>query len=101
MAYRVTWASRADVDLQEITARIACDKPGAADKFYHDIFDYIESAANMPRSGRMVPELQNKRIREWIFKSYRIVYLLNEKEESLVILRIWHGARGTPDLGWS
>ncbi|HZL14143.1 MAG TPA: type II toxin-antitoxin system RelE/ParE family toxin [Verrucomicrobiae bacterium] len=31
-------------------------------------------------------------------KNYRLVYRVHQKEKFLEILRIWHGARGEPEI---
>ncbi|MSR64602.1 MAG: hypothetical protein EXS18_02345 [Verrucomicrobiae bacterium] len=37
-------------------------------------------------------------IRERIFRSYRIVYRIEEQHSRIIVSRFWHAARGTPDL---
>jgi toxin ParE1/3/4 len=44
-----------------------------------------------PRSGRVVPEIGQEDIREIIFGSYRIVYVVSEDEVN--ILTVFHTAR--------
>jgi len=46
--------------------------------------------------GRRVPEIDDRKIREIIFKSYRIIYQLDEEKEKLLVLAIIHAAR---DMG--
>ena len=43
-----------------------------------------------------MPEENDEDIREIIFRSYRIVYLVMEKQQVVAIMRVWHGARGEP-----
>jgi plasmid stabilization system protein ParE len=57
-----------------------------------------ENVAAFPRLGRIVPEFGNPQIREIISQSYRIIYKFDEEGDSVAILRIWHGARGTPEM---
>jgi hypothetical protein len=46
----------------------------------------------------MVPEKKDPLIRETIFGSYRILCQVNEVDKVVALARIWHGARGTPEL---
>ncbi len=49
-----------------------------------------------PQLGRVVPEENDEAIREIIFRSYRIIYKV--EREIIAIVRVWHGARGEPDI---
>lgn len=46
----------------------------------------------MPHSGRIVPELSQKNIREIIKGNYRIIYSLKD-DFTIIILTIHHSAR--------
>jgi len=46
----------------------------------------------------MVPEFQNELIREIILSPYRVIYEINDETATLSVLRIWHGARGEPEV---
>jgi plasmid stabilization system protein ParE len=46
----------------------------------------------------MVPERQDESIREMIRGNYRIIYKVREESRAIEVWRIWHGARGTPEL---
>jgi len=51
-----------------------------------------------PEAGRIVPEYRNARIREIIYRPYRIVYRLDIERGLVEIARVWHAARGNPLL---
>ncbi len=51
----------------------------------------VEKLAPAPLLGRIVPEFKQERLRELIFKGYRIVY--TAQESLVIILRVIHGAR--------
>ena len=51
-----------------------------------------------PELGRIVPERNQPNIREIVVKNYRLVYRVHQKEKCLEILRVWHGARGEPEI---
>jgi len=46
----------------------------------------------------MVPEFRQPELREIIFRSYRIIFRMNNTDQSLEIVRFWHGARGFPRI---
>lgn len=54
--------------------------------------------AQFPQLGRVVPEKNDDTIREIIFRSYRIIYKVLAQNETVAIARVWHGARGEPDI---
>ena len=51
-----------------------------------------------PQSGRMVPEKKDHFVRETIVGSYRLIYRVDDANKIVAIARIWHSARGTPEL---
>jgi len=46
----------------------------------------------------MVPEKKDPLICESIVGSYRIIYQVDEVNKVVALARIWHSARGTPEL---
>jgi toxin ParE1/3/4 len=54
--------------------------------------------AQFPFLGRIVPEENDETVREIIFRSYRIIYKVFAEKQIVGIARIWHGARGEPDI---
>jgi plasmid stabilization system protein ParE len=98
MACKVVWTEQARDDLREIVQFIARDNRQAAERFGNAIIFKAESLADFPRMGRVVPEIGDDLTREIIHGSYRIIYELNEAAHSLAISRVWHAARGTPEL---
>ena len=51
----------------------------------------VERLETMPRSGRIVPEFGDDRLREVILGSYTVVYQI--LDEAVEVLTIYHGAR--------
>lgn len=88
---RVNWTSQALSDLEAIGDFIARDAPSFAQIFVNKVFLSVERLENFPYSGRIVPEISQDNIREIIFGSYRIVYLVNNEEVN--ILTIFHSSR--------
>jgi toxin ParE1/3/4 len=96
--WQVIISAKALRDLQEIVAFIAADNPPAAERFGFRLISEAEAIGPHPMAGRMVPEFADPAIRERIFRSYRIVYRLDEEPRIIVISRFWHAARDKPDL---
>jgi len=93
---RVSWTDQALEDLDAICLFIARDAPRYAEIFADRVFGAVERLENFPHSGRVVPEIGRKDIREIIFGNYRIIYrLLSDEVE---ILAVHHGARHLASL---
>jgi len=87
----VRWTPQAADDLEAIAAFIARDSPHFAGLFVADILQVVDRLADFPESGRIVPEIGEKSIREIILGSYRIIYRL--RRDAVEILTVHHGAR--------
>ena len=98
MAIRIVWTQTASSDLQAIVRYITSDNPDAARHIAERILDQIEGAAGFPLSGRVVPEKQDDSMREKILNPYRIVYTVDETDSAIHVVRIWHAARGEPEI---
>jgi len=98
MAYQLIWAPSARLDLRELTSYIAESRPIAAARFVKQVFHVVEHLADFPASGRVVPEFADPNIREVIRRPCRIVYRVKSQERIVEIARVWHGARGIPQL---
>ena len=61
---KVVWSPLALARLREAAAFIARDKPGASARWAASAFDAVEVLADLPRSGRVVPELGREDVRE-------------------------------------
>ena len=99
MDVKLVWTALAREDLRDIVRYIAQDDAEAARRVGERILQSVEILGSMPELGRPVPERRDPRIREIIRGNYRIVYRLCERPRRIEIWRIWHGARGTPQLG--
>ncbi len=98
MAYRLIWAPSARLDLRELASYIAESRPRASAGFVKNVFRTVEKLADYPKSGRIVPEFNDPNIREVIRKPCRIVYRVKAQRRIVEIVRIWHAARGIPQL---
>ena len=65
--------------------------PQVGTKFVTEILDRIESLADNPDIGRIVPEFDTENIRELIHKPFRVVYL--RESSAIYIIRVWRTER--------
>jgi plasmid stabilization system protein ParE len=98
MDFKVFVSSGALIDLERIVAYIALDDVVAAERMGNQLLDAAMSLATFPERGRIVPEFPRPNLREIVFRSYRIIYRVNSVDNSLEIVRFWHGARGFPQV---
>jgi len=98
MAYQLIRAPSARLDLKELASYIAESRPATAARFIKQVFHIVEHLADFPESGRVVPEFDDRTIREVIRRPCRIVYRIKPQERTAEIARVWHAARGTPQL---
>ena len=98
MAWELTWAPSARLDLRELASYIAESRPLAVGRFVRQVLQLAEQLADFPESGRVVPEFDDPSIREVIRRPCRIVYRVKSQEQTVEIVRIWHAARGIPEL---
>jgi len=65
--------------------------PQVGKAFLEAILQHIETLADNPSIGRVVPEFGEERIRELIHSPFRIVYL--REQDSIHVIRIWRSER--------
>lgn len=98
MAFKIVWSEQARDDLQSIVLFIARDNPEIAASFGYLLMSKVDVLAQFPQLGRVVPEENDKEVREIVFRPYRIIYKIMPEKETVAIARVWHGARGEPDI---
>ena len=91
---RIFWSPLAVDRISEIAEYIAQDSPYSAEGWTNAVFEKVAKLRAFPESGRLVPEINNKKIRELIFGNYRIIYRLEEKKISILTVR--HGKQILP-----
>jgi addiction module RelE/StbE family toxin len=87
----IRWSVGALEDIESISSYISRDYPKKASEIVRGIIDKIEQLKQFPNLGRKFPDRDDEKIREIIFKKYRIIYEI--KEEIVEILVIAHGSR--------
>ena len=98
MAYKLIWSPAARDDLHDIVVFIARDNPNRAMSFGYELISETDRLQEFPELGRTVPEYRNRDIREIVFSPYRIVYRVDHERKLCEITRVWHSARGLPQL---
>ena len=98
MAFKLIWSPTAKYDLKDLATFIAEDSALAAEKFVNNLIQTVERLPLFPESGRIVPEFEDPAIREIIRKPCRIIYRLDNNQKTIEIVRIWHSARGKPNI---
>jgi toxin ParE1/3/4 len=98
MAFKIIWSLQAREDLRDIVSFIAADNPTAAESFGFLLMSKADKLANFPQIGRVVPEENDETIREIIVRPYRVVYQVLAAQQAIAIVRVWHGARGAPEI---
>lgn len=91
---RILWSPLAMDRVAEIAEYIALDNPSAAENWVNTVFEKVEELKKFPEIGRVVPEVNNKSIRELIYGNYRIIYRV--EETTLSVLAVRHGKQILP-----
>ena len=89
---KITWTEASIEDLKEIFDYIAEDSVRYATITTSKIYQIAQVISNKPHIGRIVPEFNEKLIRELITDNYRIIYRI-KSEIQVDILRVYHTAR--------
>jgi toxin ParE1/3/4 len=87
----VRWTKPAKLDLRQIHDYIARDSKLYAKKVSFEIVEKSETLNSFPKSGRIVPEIEDPNIRELFIYSYRLIYEIFPNK--IEILALIHGKR--------
>jgi toxin ParE1/3/4 len=98
MAFKIVWSRHARDDLRDIVTFIAANNRPAAESFGFRLMAKADMLEQFPEIGRVVPEEQDENIREIILPPYRIIYRVLAEAQVVAIARVWHGARGEPEI---
>ncbi|MBW8882652.1 MAG: type II toxin-antitoxin system RelE/ParE family toxin [Asticcacaulis sp.] len=92
MSWRLRRTELAENDLIEIWVHIALDSPAAADRVVRKLTELFESTSEYPRKGRPAPEISPDH--RLLFQgSYLLIYHLDERSETVTLVRATHTAR--------
>ncbi len=88
---QIVWSRRALQDLEAIADYIAQDSPAYASAVVKNVITQTRMLVRFPRAGRVVPELDDEKIREVFAYSYRIIYRL--VDDQITVSAVIHGKR--------
>ena len=89
---QIIFASPALDDLEKIEQYYKQEQvPEVGQQFVSAIIGHIETLAEHPDIGRIVPEFDEPMLREIIHAPFRIVYL--RASDAIQIVRVWRGER--------
>ena len=89
----IIWSESALLDLDEIAAHIALDKPNAAKKLVKNVFSAVSRLEQHPESGRFPPELKGKRYKEVVVGPCRVFHRVETNKNKVFILYVMRGER--------
>ena len=89
---KIVWTELSIEDLKEIFDFISEDSLRYATITVNKIYIRAQVISDNPYIGRIVPEFNEKKQREIISDSYRIIYRI-KSEVQVDILRVFHSAR--------
>jgi len=95
---KINWTDNAIQDLSEIKTYISRDSEFYASRFVNKLIDGVENLSIFPEMGRLVPEAQSKTIRELIYRPYRIIYKIEEKQINIITVVNSHRDLTNPSL---
>lgn len=93
----VRWSDPAKADLKAIHDYIARDSTHYAKKVTQELVEKTGVLAELPRLGRVVPELGDDKVREIPAYSYRILYEI-KPDNDIVVLAVIHKRRDLENL---
>ncbi len=96
MGFKVIWSDPAVANLEDICSHIAQDDPEAALRVATGIVAHTDLLATFPFIGPTYPRGSRGSLRLIAFRSYRVLYEVDERRESVEVVHIRHGARDEP-----
>ena len=91
MAIKIIWSQESLDDIESIASYIEKDSIHYANSVVKSIFSKVEILLDFPLLGRVVPEYQNKNIRELFIYSYRLIYKIDK--DTIAVIAVIHGKR--------
>ena len=96
MGCKIIFSPQAVADLEEVVRHIAKDDPATAIRLGNELIDRVEILENFPLLGAAYPKPPG--VRKLVSRPYLIFYRPRLEQNSVDILRYWHGARTEPEL---
>jgi addiction module RelE/StbE family toxin len=89
---KVSWSKQAIEDIHRIQEYYSGFAVNFSIQLVDQIFEKESLISNHPEIGRVVPELNNKSVREIIFRNFRIIYAIFDSER-ISILTVHESSR--------
>ena len=83
----IIWSPLAIQKVTEYAEIIALDKPMVVEKWIKEIFDSTQRLSELPYSGKIVSEIDQKDLREVFNGNYRIIYKILPNEIHILTVR--------------
>ena len=93
---KVVWTEVSVEGLREIFDYISKNSIKYAKITVDRIYERANQISTNPKSGRIVPEIDDESLRELIIGKYRLIYYI-VNEYRVDILRVYHSARSLSD----
>jgi len=91
--YNITYSNQAELDLEDAISYIANESVPNALKYLQDYEEKIEILRLNPLLGvSCKSKLIKRACRVLIHQSHIIIYQLNENDENIFLIRIYHGS---------
>jgi len=87
---RTDWTDLALERVDEIALHIAEDDREATIRWTVELFEAVDRLSDFPESGRMVPELEERAVRELVYGAYRVFYRVGD---AVTVLSVRHGSQ--------
>jgi len=88
---RLIWTREATQSLREIHEYIAVNRPATAMRTIESIINKVESLAASPEHGQRLSMAGRKDLRLLVYGHFRLPYLLDDADETVTILGVFHG----------
>ena len=83
---KIIWSPLSRNNLKRIFEYISADSPEIARKFTNNLVKQVKILEKFPLSGKKVSELKSTENREIIYKSYRIIYCVDEDVVQIITI---------------
>jgi addiction module RelE/StbE family toxin len=96
MGCKIIFSPQAIADLEAAVKFIAKENPETAARVGNALIDRVVILENFPELG--AAHAKRPGVRKLVSRPYLIFYRYRENENTVDILRYWHGAQREPDL---
>lgn len=88
----VNWTKQSLEDIESIADYIAKDSKRYAEIQVEELFNSVTKLEHLPKSGRIVPEVNDENLRELSVGFYRVIYRIKTTKH-IDILTVYHSMR--------